>query len=48
MMSFMMREKRALQGGTLRIRVMIVVIPDQERGGVDRLGLCRSVGDDGF
>ena len=32
MMSFMMREKRALQGGTLKIRVMIVVIPAQERG----------------
>ena len=28
-----MKEKHALQGGTLRIRVMIVVIPDQERGG---------------
>ena len=34
-----MREKRALQGGTLRIRVMIVVIPAQERGeGVLDLG----------
>ena len=33
MMSFMMREKRALQGGTLNTRVMIVVIPAQERGG---------------
>ena len=46
-MSFMMRAKRALQGGTLRIRV-IVVIPAQEMGGLDRLGLCQSVGDDGF